>query len=72
MNDVLKDLVDVNQFAADLGRHPRTIFRWTELEDGLPFVKLGKTRLIHLPSAREWIMSRMRRRNPNRRRRRSR
>ena len=72
MNDVLKDLVDANQFAADLGRHPRTIFRWTELEDGLPFVKLGKQRLIHVPTARAWIMSRMRHRNPSRRPRRSR
>jgi hypothetical protein len=72
MNDVLKDLVDVNQFAADLGKNPRTIYRWTEQEDGLPFVKLGKMRLIHLPTAREWIMSRMRRRNPDRPRRRKR
>jgi hypothetical protein len=72
MSEILKDLVDASQFAADLGKHPRTIFRWTELEDGLPFVKLGKQRLIHVPTARAWIMSRMRQSNPGRRLRRKR
>ena len=72
MSDILEDLVDASQFAADLGKHPRTIFRWTELENGLPFVKLGKQRLIHVPTARAWIMSHMRQRNPDRRKRRRR
>ena len=35
--------------------------------DGLPYALLGKTPIIHVPTAREWLFGRMR--NPNRRRR---
>jgi hypothetical protein len=68
MSDILVDLVEVGQFAADIHKHPRTIHRWMELSvDPLPYVKLPKQRLIHLPTARTWIMSRMRQQNPRRR-----
>jgi hypothetical protein len=69
MSDILEDFVDIARFAGDLHKHPRTIHRWTTLPRGLPFVKLGSQRLIHLPTARAWIMSRMRKPNPERRRR---
>jgi hypothetical protein len=35
--------------------------------DGLPFAKIGNRHLIHIPTAREWLLSRVRQRNPRRR-----
>jgi hypothetical protein len=71
MSDFLvnSDFVDAASFAADLKKHYRTVYRWTQAQNGLPYVKLGHTLYIHLPTARAWIMSRMRRPNPDRRRR---
>jgi hypothetical protein len=37
--------------------------------DGLPYTRIGNRILIHVPTAREWLMKRMTRRNPPRRRR---
>jgi hypothetical protein len=37
--------------------------------NGLPFTQLGNRKIIHLPTAREWLLSRMRRPNPERPRR---
>jgi hypothetical protein len=70
MSDILEDFVEVTRFASDLHKHPRTVHRWTTMPGGLPFVKLGKQRLIHLPSARAWLLGRVKQFNPNRRRRR--
>ena len=70
MSDLLADFVDVAQFAADLRKDPRTIYRWMNQENGLPFAKVGGQRLIHLPSAKIWIMAQMRQLNPEYRRRR--
>jgi hypothetical protein len=67
--NILEDYVGIGQFADAVGKHPRTILRWTSVSEGLPFVKLGKTRLIHMPSARQWLVERIQRPNPSRRRR---
>jgi hypothetical protein len=32
--------------------------------DGLPFVKVGNQRFIHVPTWQTWVMSRIRQRNP--------
>jgi hypothetical protein len=63
--DILEDLVEVSPFAAKVKKHPRTIIRWMDEPNGLPFVKLGNRRLIHIPTARQWLLGRTRTRNPN-------
>ena len=69
MSNLLAEFVDVPQFAADVRKDPRTVYRWME-RNGLPFAQVGGTRLIHLPSARLWIMRQMKHLNPERRSRR--
>jgi hypothetical protein len=56
----LDDFVDLEPFAADAGRHPRTVRRWLNQPDGLPYSRIGNRILIHVPTAREWLMKRMR------------
>jgi hypothetical protein len=58
--NILEDLLEIELFAAEVKRNPRTVRRWIDQPDGLPYTKLGNRILIHLPTAREWIMSRMR------------
>jgi hypothetical protein len=62
----LTDYLDLEPFAAEVGRNPRTVRRWMDQPDGLPFTRLGNRVLIHIPTARDWLLSRMHR--PNRRR----
>ena len=64
--DILQDFLPIDVFAKELGKHPRTISRWTNEPDGLPFTKLGRVRLIHLPTARKWLADRMVHPNPTR------
>jgi hypothetical protein len=61
------DYLDVAPFAAEVSRCQRTVMRWMNEPDGLPYTKIGNRRLIHLPTAREWILKRMHRPNPRRR-----
>jgi len=66
---LLDDWVELDDFARDeVQKHPRTVKRWTRAPDGLPYATLGKTPIIHIPTAREWLLSRMRRPNPRKRR----
>jgi hypothetical protein len=64
MSKVLQDFLDLAPFAKQVGRNPRTVRRWMAEPDGLPYSRIGNRILIHTPTAREWIMSRMRARNP--------
>jgi len=57
--NVLEDLLEIEPFAAEVKRNPRTVRRWIDQPNGLPYTKLGNRILIHLPTARDWIMSRM-------------
>jgi hypothetical protein len=67
----LQDCVTHEQFAKEQAhRHPRTILRWMRQPDGLPFTQLGNRKIIHLPTAHEWLLKRMQRPNAERRRRR--
>jgi hypothetical protein len=68
--NLLEDLVSADQVAAEVHKHIRTINRWMDEPDGLPFVRLGRKRYVHIPTARQWILARMRRPNPTRRRKR--
>jgi hypothetical protein len=65
-SDFLSDYLDLEPFAAQVGRDPRTVRRWMNGPDGLPYARIGNRLLIHVPSAREWLLSRVRR--PNQRR----
>jgi hypothetical protein len=56
----LDDYADVDPFAKTVNRHPRTVRRWMNEPDGLPFNRV----LIHIPTAKEWVLSRLRRPNP--------
>ena len=64
---LLDDWLILDDFAAEVKKHPRTVKRWTQLPDGLPFSYLGQTMIFHVPTSRAWIMSRMRHPNPKRR-----
>jgi hypothetical protein len=63
---LLDDCLELEAFAREIERHPRTVKRWMREPDGLPYTTLGKTPLIHIPTARQWLLGRMRR--PNQRR----
>jgi hypothetical protein len=58
--NILEDLLELEPFAAEVNRHPRTVRRWIDQPNGLPYTKLGKRILIHVPTARSWIMDQMR------------
>lgn len=62
----LQDYCDVIEFAADIKKTPRTVDRWCTQPNGLPFAWFGHKRLIHIPSAREWLLARVRKPNPRR------
>jgi hypothetical protein len=64
--DLLDDFDDIDPFAKKVKRSPRTVRRWLNQPDGLPYARIGNRILIHIPTAREWIFSHMRK--PNRRR----
>jgi hypothetical protein len=68
-SDLLADFAETGQLAKEFKRHERTVRNWTNEPNGLPFVKLGKRRLIHIPTAREWLLKKLRQPNPVRRRR---
>jgi hypothetical protein len=63
---LLEGYLDLEAFAKEVGRDPRTARRWTKEPDGLPFTRIGNRILIHVPTARDWIFGRMR--TPNARR----
>jgi hypothetical protein len=65
-NNLLADYLDLEPFAEEVDRDSRTVRRWLNQPDGLPYTRIGNRILIHIPTAREWLYSRMR--HPNRRR----
>jgi hypothetical protein len=66
-DNLLQDFVDLNPFAEQVDRDPRTVRRWMDQPNGLPFARIGNRLLIHMPTAREWLLNRVRQRNPRRR-----
>ena len=71
--DLFADYVDLEAFSKEVSRTSRAVRDWLNQPDGLPYTRIGNRILIHIPTAREWLFSRMRRPNPPRavRRRRS-
>ena len=59
MPKVFEDFLDLDSFAAEVNRHPRTIRRWLDEPGGLPYTKVGGRVLIHVPTARDWMLNRM-------------
>jgi hypothetical protein len=55
----LVDYLDLEPFAKEVDRDPRTVRRWLNDPDGLPYTRLGNRILIHIPTAREWLFERM-------------
>ena len=53
------DFLDLELFAKEVDRDPRTVRRWLDQPNGLPYSRIGNRILIHVPTAREWIFSRM-------------
>jgi hypothetical protein len=66
---LLADFIPAKQLATEVKKTYRTILNWMNQPDGLPYAQLGNQRIIHPETARKWLMSRMRQRNPDRRRR---
>ena len=65
-NAVLADFLDLDVFAAQVDRDPRTVRRWMNKPNGLPFTRIGNRVLVHVPTARAWILSQTRKPNPRR------
>jgi hypothetical protein len=61
LDELLTDFADLEPFAAEVKRDPRTVRRWMNEPDGLPCTRIGNRILIHIPTAREWMLSRIRR-----------
>ncbi len=61
---LLDDCLELEAFARKLKRHPRTVQRWMRQPDGLPHTRLGNRTIVHIPTAREWLIGRMRHPNP--------
>jgi hypothetical protein len=57
--NLLTDYLDLEPFAKEVNRNPRTVRRWLNQPGGLPYTRIGNRILIHIPTAREWIFSRM-------------
>ena len=60
----LEGLEHIDEFAREVKRTVRTVKRWTDLPDGLPFVKLGRDTFIPIDLGRGWIRRRIIHRNP--------
>jgi len=56
--DFLEGCVPAGEFATSLKKTYRTIHRWMSEPDGLPYLKLGRDRYIHIQTARQWLFSR--------------
>ena len=57
-SNILEDFLGLEQFAAAIKKHPRTVLRWCKNE-GLPFTRNGKAITLHIPTYRAWLMGRM-------------
>jgi hypothetical protein len=60
------DCLELEAFARQVKRHPRTVKRWMLEPDGLPYTWLGNRTIVHVPTARAWMLGRLRRPNPRR------
>jgi hypothetical protein len=59
MSKLLDEFLEIEPFAADVNRSTRTIRRWIDMPGGLPYTTVGNRILIHIPTARNWLLGRM-------------
>ena len=64
--DLLADFVDLDAFAENVERHPRSVYRWMMKPNGLPYLKLGNRVLISVEAARKWLDAQIHQNNPRR------
>lgn len=64
---LLDDYLNRDQLAHELKVNPRTVMRWQNLPDGLPYLELGGRILYRRQSVMDWIASKERRPNARRR-----
>jgi len=64
---ILQDYMTRDELATELGVTPRTIMRWQDQPDGLPYVEMGGRIIYRRQSILTWLEGRERR--PNQRRR---
>src|SRR5688572_29659207 len=64
--ELFDDLAELKAFAAEAGKCERAAIRWCNEPNGLPYVKLGNKRYVHVPRAKDWLLSRLRQPNPRR------
>ena len=57
---LLEDYIPYQSFAASLGRSERTIYRWMNRPNGLPYTEVGGLRLLHMPTVEKWLLGNMR------------
>jgi hypothetical protein len=69
-SELLTCYLTLEEVAKQVGKHPRTILRWTKQPNGLPFTTMGKVKLTTSEWWNEWLVSRRKVPNPERRRRR--
>ena len=60
------DWVVLDDFAAQVKRHPRTVRRWMAEADGFPFSVMGNITAISIPLAKNWLLKRSQQKNPRR------
>ena len=65
--NILDDYVLQSKFAVDHDVSEHTVARYRAEPDGLAYAVFGGKVYIHVPSAREWMAKRIRRRSPLRR-----
>jgi hypothetical protein len=65
-NEIFDGFAKLEEFAKAVNRRPSTIKRWIKQPDGLPCTRVGYHRLIHIETARQWMLSRTQQNNPRR------
>jgi hypothetical protein len=63
---IFDDYLTFKNFGKAIGRCERTVERWAEKPDGLPYLKVGRFKLVHVPTAKDWLLSHVKQRNPRR------
>ena len=66
MNILSDEYVAEDDWASAHNVNRRTVKRYRDEPDGLPYVRFGGRIFIHNPSAREWLLRRTKRPNPRR------
>jgi Helix-turn-helix domain len=63
---LLEGYVDEPEASRQLQKHPRTLKRYRDQQNGLPHVKVGNRVLYRVEAVRGWLLARERRPNPRR------